>query len=646
MVGSVRNFTANLPCFSANALSMKESMSDYNQSENSGGFAAEMEDRMHQNKPVLSEVINFERDIAPYPLTMIYAGVGSGKSTFAELLMKGNEEKGIPAKVVLLITSRKAKVVETLRKRVDYLNDKIGNYPSAECICFDHYSRGLQIYTNKLPNGTVVQVNVVCTNAYIESYLRHVYDPNNDTTYPWNLFDVIIWDEVHSLIADSTYQSAPFHVMRLIEEAYDRIVNTPAGEQSPRCKNIICMTGTPAPFEGTNIFAHAHTIDKRAECRSVQPANIHFIDMVQVQRLIREQLQDGERILYFSNRIYGIEKLSERYGCPPEKIVMSFSDPKKLKALEKKYKNDPHEENEYSRLIKVQDYLNRHSSIRPDISLFVTTAKNKEGININDTDIRHVYIESHSMIDIVQMAGRIRCGAEHVYIITDAAGVNTYEKGLENTLARRMCDPKFISKDGIAFMNLAFEKECEKHQLFGLMGNRHCALRADNAAHVGILKYIDAVTGKFPYLQYDHLSNMFYYNRYRSIGKNFTQKEMNQFDLAVKDHTMLEKLFKIYFPETSIHKFHSRLDEAREYIEEYILKNEKGYFTQEEKLEIIARVYELIHDLVESKRSYSKTKSTILYYLGYGFKRISNDIHSENYDKYVIRERNQNDSAA
>jgi len=37
----------------------------------------------------------------------------------------------------------------------------------------------------------VTQVNVVCTNAYIESYLRHVYDPNNDTTHPWNLFDMI-----------------------------------------------------------------------------------------------------------------------------------------------------------------------------------------------------------------------------------------------------------------------------------------------------------------------------------------------------------------------------------------------------------------------------------------------------------------------
>jgi len=80
---------------------------------------------MHQNKPVLSEVINFERDIAPYPLTMIYAGVGSGKSTFAELLMNGSGQLGIPAKVVLLITSRKAKVIETLRGKVRYLNDRI-----------------------------------------------------------------------------------------------------------------------------------------------------------------------------------------------------------------------------------------------------------------------------------------------------------------------------------------------------------------------------------------------------------------------------------------------------------------------------------------------------------------------------------------
>ena len=61
----------------------------------------------HQDKQLLSAVINYEIDIAPYPLTMIYAGLGSGKNTFAGHLMNGNEEHGIPKKTVLLITSRK-----------------------------------------------------------------------------------------------------------------------------------------------------------------------------------------------------------------------------------------------------------------------------------------------------------------------------------------------------------------------------------------------------------------------------------------------------------------------------------------------------------------------------------------------------------
>ena len=65
-------------------------------------------------RPRLPEVIDYEREIAPYTLTMIYAGLGSGKNTLAGYLMNGNEEYNLPKLNVLLITSRKAKEVETL----------------------------------------------------------------------------------------------------------------------------------------------------------------------------------------------------------------------------------------------------------------------------------------------------------------------------------------------------------------------------------------------------------------------------------------------------------------------------------------------------------------------------------------------------
>ncbi len=63
-------------------------------------------------KPRLSEVIDYECEIAPYSLTMIYAGLGSGKNTFAGYLMNGSPKYNLPKLTVLLITSRKAMLLD------------------------------------------------------------------------------------------------------------------------------------------------------------------------------------------------------------------------------------------------------------------------------------------------------------------------------------------------------------------------------------------------------------------------------------------------------------------------------------------------------------------------------------------------------
>lgn len=70
----------------------------------------------------LAELIDYSRDIEPYSFVQIFAGVGSGKNTFIENLIRGDytvraadgtTKKGKPL-TVLLITSRRAKVNETL----------------------------------------------------------------------------------------------------------------------------------------------------------------------------------------------------------------------------------------------------------------------------------------------------------------------------------------------------------------------------------------------------------------------------------------------------------------------------------------------------------------------------------------------------
>ena len=72
-------------------------------------------------------MLDYEHDIAPNPLTVLYAGVGSGKNTFVSKLMNGDPDRGIPKKTVLLITSRLAKVRETLGDQELDISSAIGN---------------------------------------------------------------------------------------------------------------------------------------------------------------------------------------------------------------------------------------------------------------------------------------------------------------------------------------------------------------------------------------------------------------------------------------------------------------------------------------------------------------------------------------
>lgn len=87
-----------------------------------------------------------------------------------------------------------------------------------------------------------------------------------------------------------------------------------------------------------------------------------------------------------------------------------------------------------------EQYLASHERLPGDVQLFITTSRNKEGVNIKDENIRHVYIESHCLTDIIQMTGRIRCGAENVYIVLDAAGFNSNEHYLECTVAKQLAE--------------------------------------------------------------------------------------------------------------------------------------------------------------------------------------------------------------
>ena len=79
--------------------------------------------------------------------------------------------------------------------------------------------------------------------------------------------------------------------------------------------------------------------------------------------------------------------------------------------------------------------MREEECVPPNVKILLTTVKNREGINILDTDIKIMYAESHHAAELTQMAGRVRNGLEKFFILYDAAehvsNTNQYNERLE-----------------------------------------------------------------------------------------------------------------------------------------------------------------------------------------------------------------------
>ena len=595
-------------------------------------------DLMSTEKPYLSDAIHYPTDIEPHPFVCLWAGVGSGKNTFIENMINGCPKKEIPRLTILLITSRKAKVLETLRKYPENTFGRLYDENNYLDILYDAPLSTKEYQHTITIDGLdylITQRSAIFTNTAIEKYHQYCYDPSDPCTYLWNRFDLIVWDEAHSLIMDSSYQSAPYHVMRMFQQTYKMMRQAADGKAAPPyCKNLIMMTGTPDPLAGITMIKNAHHLDLLDTCRSVFPRNIHFLTQQQAQQNIRQQLQSGERIVYFSNHVPDAGKLCKTYQIAKERIAISFSDKKRRENLQKQFEtqekgSDSQSENDYPRMIRVENHLAEHASIPADIDLFVTTSRNKEGININDEDIHHVYTESHSITDIKQMAGRIRNGVEHLYIILDAPKLGSADGPFESYISEQVSQSSITAHGPVeSQLNHNLKEFCRWQKISDLS-----SIRAYDSAHPKLSSYIDQIKKKYPYVEFDYFSNEFRFNTYRKDSLNYYANELQMFDDAIADPAQLNALFQKSFPHSKIHAYISPIDQGRTYVLRYLELHTEKYHPYDEIVLIAKHLRKLIGAPKRIKSSEDKLTNPNHYLrqVGFCYKRRNKNSAHPNY---------------
>lgn len=223
----------------------------------------------------LSDVIDYERDIAPYRFIQIYSGVGSGKNRW---IQKQAEE----GKRILLITSRQITADAQAKKLgadrwidLDKLLDRADR--ELECLLSD------------------VTHCVVCTNSGFAEFVCHKFSPEDSRTYLWNKFDLIVLDECHSLATDATFADAPFHVEKFIHFAI---------KQQSKCR-FIFMTGTLSPVKWLldDQGDRVHIADFFDVCRHITPDKVDIIPKTLAKRKVLSLLRENSRVIVFVNTI-------------------------------------------------------------------------------------------------------------------------------------------------------------------------------------------------------------------------------------------------------------------------------------------------------------------------------------------------------
>lgn len=616
--------------------------------------------------PHLSDAISYKNDIAPYRFIEIFAGVGSGKNKLINRFVNGDAKREIPKKIVLVITSRRAKVNELLADKEAKYAARVGKWGNMTQDLYDaddweRFKDNVRIIKDEWGEHPFYQKSVACTNAFIEKYIQNVYDPSDPGTHLWNLFDMIVVDEYHSLVVDASYQTSPYYVNSLIWEIAYRYKMADEAEQSeaknsgsrysrPLCEHLILMTGTPDTVKKLPIpYITPHVLDMMDKCINVVPKNIWFLDRKQAKDLLGQKLAAGKRCIYFMNHIQYPDVFCKGTAIPPESIAMSFSDKDRRDPLKKtarkidKTPEDQQTKNErkrariYKDMVEVESSISNDGSIPPQYLLLLTTSRNKEGINIKSEDINDVFVESHSMSDIVQMAGRVRHGAENLYVIVDSLGYGDKDYPYENVLAidefapdaRKILNGTSSAQDGS--FNRHLMKLCKSKGFSDFFANRDSDLCPFHKKGNVVGKYIKRVHKMTDYVRFDFFRNYFCFDYLKAVAIKYLEHQQQTFCAASLDYAKYVKIFQKAFPQSIVHPYKDRIAQMQEYIEQQLAGDPMRTFTKEQILQHIAALNRIRFD---SPDEHLQKPKTLLEPIGLTVKRVCNDSKKPGYKRW------------
>ena len=246
-----------------------------------------------------------------------------------------------------------------------------------------------------------------------------------------------------------------------------------------------------------------------------------------------------------------------------------------------------------------------------------------------------MFVESHNISDIKQMAGRVRHGAENLYIIVDSIGHTEEPYLYENILSKEHFAPdtRYLdSKTDPAQWNLNehLQKLCRTDGISDFYANRN----SDFLPYHGKKNYVRDLINcaqKMEYVRFDYFRNYFCYYYLKEVAHNYNRSQNKKFRLAEEDHKKYAEIFEDVFPTATIHPYKDRLDQMREFVEAQLAGDPKREFSTEQLVEHKAALNHIRFD--DSSQHLDKMNS-LLKFIGYKVRRVCNEKNKPGYERW------------
>jgi len=222
-----------------------------------------------------------------------------------------------------------------------------------------------------------------------------------------------------------------------------------------------------------------------------------------------------------------------------------------------------------------------------------------------------MYIETHSQIDAIQMAGRVRAGLDQLYIVTDAVQNSAPESPFEYELSGRA--------DLKASLNALL---AQKKEDAGIAEGAPWSVQE----HEEIRSYIAYIQKKFPHFCYDYFADTFCLYSDRHSSRRYYAEQNAAFVRAKEEGSLLSLVGK-WFPQADIafaNKKQQRID---------------AYFHAQDVLNV-----PLEKSAVQEIKAYLETVigqpfrsfNHFMRPYGYAIRKASGNTTSPNYGKQII----------